>query len=237
MKIRISPDADALSQHVADGIAAAITRSVSARGRCSVALSGGSTPRPIYRLLAANYGESVPWDRVDVFWGDERFVPAGDPRSNFGAARADLLRHVPIPSRSIHPIPTEFPTAQDAAEAYERTIRSYFEDRLPAFDLMLLGLGEDGHTASLFPHSPALLEQDRAAVATENPADGSRRITLTLAVLTRSHHTFLVVSGSNKAQALARALVPETRIDDCPAAALQHARGDVICWVDRAAMP
>jgi len=188
-------------------------------------------------MLAADRRGSVPWDRVDVFWGDERFVPAGDARSNFGAARADLLMHVPIPAGNVYPVRTELATAGEAADAYDKTLRSYFGDGQPRLDLTLLGIGEDGHTASLFPHSPALREQDRIAVATLLPADGSSRITLTLPVLTGSHSIFVVVSGSSKAQALARALAPGTRIDDCPAAALRHAEGDVTCWVDRAAMP
>ena len=237
MKLDISADADTLSRRVAAAVATTITNAVSARGRCSLALSGGSTPRPIHRLLSSDYRTSVPWDHVDVFWGDERFVPAGDPISNFGAAQADLLKHVPIPAGNVYPVRTELKTAREAADAYEQTLLSYFANKQPQFDLTLLGLGEDGHTASLFPHSPALKEQKRAVVATELPADGSGRITLTLPVLTASRCIFAVVSGSNKAEALARALAPETSIDECPASALRHAEGDVIWWIDRAAMP
>ena len=235
--VRVSADALTLSRDVASAVARTITRVVLAREHCSLVLSGGSTPRPMHRLLASTYGSAVPWSNVDVFWGDERFVPAMDPRSNFGTAQTDLLDEVPVLEERVHPIHTHLGSPQESAEAYGQVVRTFFQDRPQRFDLVLLGVGEDGHTASLFPHSPALHQVNRAAVATESPGDGLGRITLTLPVLTAAHLIFVVVSGSNKAEALTRALAPGTSIDDCPAAALRHAKGSVIWWVDRAAMP
>jgi 6-phosphogluconolactonase len=232
----VSPDAAALSRDVAAAVASTITKTVYARGRCSLVLSGGSTPRPIYHLLSSEFRASVPCSNVEIFWGDERFVPPLDPRSNYGAA-LNFVDAVAIPEENIHPIRTNMPTASEAAAAYEATLRSYSHGDPTHFDLLLLGIGVDGHTASLFPHSPALNEKIRTVVSTVSPADSTDRITLTLPVLLASRVIFVVASGADKAPALRRALARDTPIADCPAAALRLAEGSVVWWVDRAAMP
>jgi 6-phosphogluconolactonase len=233
--VRVSADAHALSRDVAAAIAHAIERAVAERGRCAVALSGGETPRPIYRVLAQDYRAAIPWRAVQVFWSDERFVPPVDPRSNYRTATEDLLEVVPIPADNVHPVRTDLATAADAARAYEATVADILGTR-PRLDLLLLGLGDDGHTASLFPHSPALKEQDRTVVASRSPA-GENRVTLTLPVITRARLVYVVAGGSRKADPLRRALAPDTSVNDCPAAGLRHAEGEVSWWVDRAAMP
>ncbi len=205
------------------------------QGRCAVALSGGSSPRALYEELAAKHRTSIPWDAVHVFWGDERFVPASHPDSNYGMAKAALLAHVPCPAANIQRIPTDSGTPEQAALRYAETLRTYFGDGVPSFDLLLLGIGADGHTASLFPHSPGLEVTDRAVISTTHPETPSARVTLTLPVLLAARTTFIVATGASKAPAIALALAPGTKIADCPAAALRQGEGSISWWLDRAA--
>jgi 6-phosphogluconolactonase len=233
--LRVLADADALAHAVAAAVASVITRAIERRGRCALALSGGATPRGVYRVLSAEFRSVIAWPKLDVFWGDERFVPATSPESNYGMARAELLDRVPLPAANVHPIPTHLPAPEAAADAYAQTLRAYFGAGLPRFDLMLLGIGEDCHTASLFPHSPALSESDRVVVATPAPDGTGWRVSLTTAVLTAAETAFVLATGAKKAPAIRRALAPGTDIADCPAAALRHRTGTTIWWIDRAA--
>jgi 6-phosphogluconolactonase len=233
-RIRVFADETALSRAVAAAMKDVVTDAVARRGRCAIALSGGSTPRALYRELAANHSSTIRWGHVHVFWGDERFVPADDQQSNYGMAKAALLDHVPCPAANVHAIPTDLETPEAAADAYASTLRAYFGDGMPCFDLLLLGIGTDGHTASLFPHSTALAFDDRPVAATEAPDNGGARITLTLPVLLAAHTTFVLATGANKAPAIARALAPDTNITDCPAAALRHSTGTLTWWLDTA---
>lgn len=216
---------------VADAAQAVIERS----GRCSLLLSGGGTPRGTYELLAARHRARMDWTHIHVFWGDERFVPHGDPRSNYRMAREALLDHVPCPPANVHPIPTALPSADAAARRYEDTLRAHFPEDRPAFDVALLGLGDDGHTASIFPGSPALEEADRWVVGVATTAEPSLRVTLTMPALTAAAHLFVLVSGARKASALRHALDPASDPMRYPAAALQSAAGRVVWWADRAA--
>ena len=231
-RIRVFADETALSRAVAAALKDVVTDAVARRGRSAIALAGGSTPRPLYRELAAHHRSTIPWAHVDVFWGDERFVPAADPQNNYRMAKAELLDHVPCPAANVRAIPTDLETPEAAADAYTSTLREYFGgDGLPRFDLLLLGIGTDGHVASLFPHSDALAINGRPVAATVAP-DGGARITLTLPVLLGAHTTFVLATGAGKASAIARALAPETPIADCPAAALRHSGGEVEWWID-----
>ena len=225
---------DSVARAVAAAMQDVVADVMARRGRCAIALSGGSTPRALYRELAANHRSTIRWDHVDVFWSDERFVPAADPQSNYGMAKAALLDHVPCPAANVHAIPTDLDTPEAAADAYGSILRAYFGDGMPRFDLLLLGIGADGHTASLFPHSPALEINDAPVAATRAPDNGGARITLTLPVLLAAHTTFVLATGANKAPAIARALAPETPIADCPAAALRQSAGTVTWWLDTA---
>ena len=170
-----------------------------------------------------------------VFWGDERYVSPDDPDSNYRMARETLLDHVPCPAANVHPMPTHFPSPADAARDYERTLRNYFGNDSSHFDLILLGLGEEGHTASLFPGSPALEEQTRWVVAVKAPAAPPLRLTLTLPALTRAANIYVLVTGSTKARALHDVLTGVPEPDTHPAAGVRFTEGRVIWWVDREA--
>jgi 6-phosphogluconolactonase len=233
--VRICADVNELSLRAAEALVARVNDAVRATGRCSVALSGGSTPRTLYRLLASQFREQIPWRQVHVFWGDERYVPPDDPRSNYRMAKEAVLDHVPCPVENIHPMPTYFPTPDLAARECERTLKSYFAEETPRFDLVLLGLGEDGHTASLFPGSPALAERRRWVVDVQTQADPPLRLTLTFPVLTRAATTYFLVAGSSKKQALHHILAGNADPNVYPAAGVRLEHGRLIWWVDRAA--
>jgi len=205
-------------------------------GRCSLVLSGGNTPRTLYGLLASEFRDQIPWADVHVFWGDERYVSPDDPDSNYRMAKETLLDHVPCPPGNIHPMPTHFRSADAAARDYEKTLRSCFGGEWPHFDLSLLGLGEEGHTASLFPGSPALGELTRWVVAVETVADPPLRLTLTLPALTRAANIYVLVAGSNKASALHHVLSGVPDPNAYPAAGVRTTEATLIWWVDREAM-
>jgi 6-phosphogluconolactonase len=209
----------------------------SSRGRFAICLSGGSTPRRLYQLLAdAPYREAMPWDRVHWFWGDERFVPWDHPDSNYRMAREAMLGHVPAPLQNIHAIATTGDPAE-AARAYERVLKSYYgaetlDPARPLFDVELLGLGPDGHTASLFPGTDVLEERQRW-VAEVVGAKPEARITLTYPPLESSRHTSFLVAGEDKREALARVLAGDLEL---PAARLRPF-GELVWYVDARARP
>ena len=206
MQIDVSADAEGFAQRVADWI---LGLALEATGDFGVVLAGGETPRPVYeRLVSSAYRTRFPWARAHWFWSDERFVPHDDARSNFRMAWDAMLSHAPVPSENIHPVRTENITPEEAASAYERELRSFygadaFDPRRPLFAITLLGLGEDGHLASLFPGHAVLNERRRWAApvigATPEP-----RITLTYPTLESSRHTAFLVAGAGKAAILRR---------------------------------
>lgn len=202
-------------------------------GRFSVALAGGRTPQPLHALLAdprEPYRDALPWALTHVFFGDERSVPPDDPASNYGAARDALLSRVPLPPGNVHRIRGE-DDAGAAARAYEEELRRVLG---PAarLDLVLLGLGADGHTASLFPGSPALEERTRLVAAPFVPSLGARRITLTLPALSAAARVVFLVSGAEKADALRRVLAGAAEL---PAARVRPREGAALFLADRAA--
>lgn len=231
--LRVFPDVNELSLRAADAAVKMIDDAVHENGQCSVVLSGGSTPRTLYGLLASRFRERIPWAHVHVFWGDERYVPAGDAHSNFRMAKEALLDHVPCPAANIHPMPIHPSGPEAAARDYEATLRSYFAGQPPVFDLLLLGLGPEGHTASLFPGSPALEETTRWVLAVTAPADPPVRLTLTFPVLNRAANVYFLVTGSNKARALHHVLTGTADPHRFPAAGVRLASGTLIWWVDR----
>jgi 6-phosphogluconolactonase len=234
--LRVAANLHELSVMAAAAMTEVIAAAINETGKCSLALSGGHTPREVYRLLGSRFRDQIAWDRVQLFWGDERYVPAHDPESNYRMARETLLDHVPCPESNIHPMPTQLPSPEAAAQDYERTLRNYFGADGPRFDLTLLGLGSDGHTASLFAGSPALKERERWVMSVRAETTPVSRLTLTLAALTQSADIFVLVSGANKAAALKTALSPTADADACPAAGLRLSRGEVIWWADRDAV-
>jgi 6-phosphogluconolactonase len=207
-RIDISADAAALAARVALWIADLACHS---RGRFSVCLSGGSTPRALYRLLAAEpLRDVMPWARIHWFWGDDRFVPWDDPNSNFGMARDAMLAHVPVPPENVHGIKYEGSMA-DAAHAYEMTLKSWYgadtlDPSRPLFDVVLLGMGPDGHTASLFPGKPALDMFDRWAVEVPEPGltPFVPRVTLTYPALASAGSAAFVAAGADKTAMMRR---------------------------------
>jgi 6-phosphogluconolactonase len=231
-EVRVARDLETLSLRAAEAVAEAIRAAVDARGRCSLALSGGGTPRRMHRLLATRFRERIPWADVHVFWTDERYVPPGDERSNQRMARETLLDHVPVPAAQLHPMPTHFADPDDAARDHEATLAAHFGGAAPSLDVVVLGLGADGHTASLFPGSPAMEERERTVLAVTGPADPPTRLTLTLPVLTRSACSHFLVAGAEKAPEVERVLGGSADPAVYPAAAVQRAPGTVVWWVD-----
>lgn len=231
--VRVFANVGELYLQAAAAVARTIEDAVRAAGRCSIALSGGSTPVPLYTLLATRFRDLVPWARLHVFWADERYVPPGDPRSNQGMARSMLLDRVACPAANIHPMPTLGPDPDRAARDYETVLDDYFGHHRVRFDLALLGLGSDGHTASLFPGSPALDERARLVLAVTAPAEPSVRLTLTPLAFAGSEATFFLVTGSAKARALDAVLTESADPALLPAAAVRAAAAAVVWWVDR----
>jgi 6-phosphogluconolactonase len=233
--VRVFADLRELSLRAAEAAVSTLNDAVRSAGRCSLVLSGGNTPRTFYRLLASEFRDQIPWRYIHVFWGDERYVSPHDPDSNYRLARETLLDHVPCPAANIHPMPTQFPSPEDAAGDYERTLRNYFGTDWPHFDLLLLGIGKEGHTASLFPGSSALKERTRVVAAVETPADPPLRLTLTLPALTRATNIYVLVEGSNKASALQHVLTGVPDANTYPAAGIRLTEGTLIWWIDREA--
>jgi 6-phosphogluconolactonase len=245
VEIQTFADAASLARAAADQWVELAEASIAGHGQFSVALSGGSTPRALYSLLAAEeFAARVDWSRLHVFWGDERCVPPDHSESNYGMARQALLDHVPIPFSNIHRIPCEQEPRQ-AAAAYEQTLRDWFsggpagrrmgEGGLPRFDLVLLGMGEDGHTASLFPGAAALGERTRWVVAYQVITLGAWRVTLTPVVINSAANVTFLVSGANKAEKLRQVLTGLYRPDELPAQVVRPTRGRLVWLVDAAA--
>jgi 6-phosphogluconolactonase len=227
-----------LFQAAAEEVLRAAADAIAQRGRFAIALSGGSTPKNLYTLIAANASASLPWDRMFFFWGDERHVPPDDPDSNYRMAKETLLSKIPIPPANIFPILAENPDASAAAAAYEQTLRKFFvlaPGEFPRFDLILLGLGPDGHTASLFPETAALQEKSRLVVANWVEKLKTSRITFTLPVLNAARCIAFLVSGTDKAEVLHEVLEGNSSGEKYPSKLVQPSDGQVIWFVDRAA--
>jgi 6-phosphogluconolactonase len=231
-KLVVFPDAEALARSAAVWLK---ERLAPLQGRIAIALSGGSTPRRLFQLMGGDFKDDFPWSRMHFFWGDERFVARDDPESNFRMAYEALLSKVAVPPGNVHPVPTEGIELDDATRAYERELQNFYgapalDPNKFLFDVQFLGLGEDGHTASLIPGEPVLNERKRwvAAVAHGRP---ETRITLTYPPIESSRHIAFLVSGSAKRDILQRV---RTQSADVPAARL-HPLGDLTFLADRAA--
>lgn len=229
VQILVLENLGALVQTAAERFIAASIEAISAHDRFDVALSGGSTPQGLYALLATEaYAARIDWSRVHLFWGDERCVPPTDPRSNYRMARETLIDRVPLPAYNVHRIRGEDEPAA-AAAAYERELRQELETRA-GFDLVLLGMGEDGHTASLFPVRKAVRERERWSMA-EHVAELSEwRVTCTPVLLNASAAVLFLVSGGDKAATLRRVLEGPYQPDALPAQVLASHEGSV-CWL------
>ena len=219
---------------IAAGQFAALARKLAAEGKAvNVALSGGSTPRRLFQVLAADpFAELVPWKSVHFFWGDERNVPPGDRDSNYSMAQDLLLSRVSVPKANIHRIPTGNGTAIEAADLYERTLREKLPvaHGVPRFDYILLGLGTNGHTASLFPHRPTVHEQHRFVVADHIEEVSGWRVTLTAQVLNNASQTTFLVTGEEKASVVQQ-VIEGTRDQDSLPAQIIAPKNGVLSWI------
>jgi 6-phosphogluconolactonase len=236
MKLRTFGSPDELFQAAAGEFATRAVQAVQDRGRFCVALSGGSTPKGLFTLLASGAFPSIPWDKTFLFWGDERHVPPGDPDSNFRMTSEALLSKISIPDQNIFRIKAEEQDAEKAAVDYEQTLRSFFNlkpGEFPRFDLTLNGVGTEGHTASLFPDSPALKESTRLVVAQWVEKFNMYRITLTLPVFNHAACVLFLAAGKNKALVL-KEVVEDPR-SGLPAQRIHPTNGELLWFVDQAA--
>ena len=234
-ELRVFSDAEALARETAHWLCA---KARAATGRFAICCSGGSTPKRLYELLGQrDIAAQFPWERAHWFWGDERFVPHGHRDSNYGMTRRALLAHVPAPPKNVHAVPTEGLTPEQSASSYEQTLRDYYggatlDPTRPLFDVMLLGIGDDGHTASLFPGQPTLDETQRWVAAVIG-VKAEARITLTFPALNSAQAAVFLVIGDRKRDVVRRArsagrVLPAARVKPI---------GTLYWFVDRAASP
>ncbi len=239
-EVKILNNPEEVAREAAEQFAGLAQNALRKKGCFTVALSGGSTPKTFYALLAEESGfrEKIPWEKIHFFWSDERHVPPDHPDSNFLMARATLLSKVPVPLRNVHRIPSEKPDAMRAADDYEKTLRAFFdakEGEIPTLDLVLLGLGTDGHTASLFPGSPGLAERKSLIMANWVPKFNSYRITMTFPIINQAAFILVLVTGEDKAEILRAVLEGAPSEPGYPAQRVHPANGKCLWIVDRAA--
>jgi 6-phosphogluconolactonase len=239
-QVRVYANAVSVTAPLARHIAGAARKAVRTRGIFSIVLSGGQTPQPLYQLMAQSYRENLPWPTTEVFFADERCVPPDDPRSNYGMVRDTLLSHVPIARRHIHRLPGEVRPPSLAAARYSRVVGPLPVPAGPAqarFDLVLLGIGPDGHTASLFPGAPALRERQRTVVAVPRAGQPPYvpRLTLTLSALCSAREVCFLVAGEEKAAAVAAVFRAPGEGDPQFPASLVRAAGTTLWYLDLAA--
>lgn len=237
--IRILTTPQELFAAAAEEIAHLVNDAVTARGKFTIALSGGSTPKNLYTLLATNARAALPWDRMFFFWGDERHVGPTDPDSNYRMVQEAMLAKVPVPAENVFRVPAENPDAPAAASEYEATLRKFFQlgpNEIPRFDLILLGMGPDGHTASLFPGTPALEEKSRLFVSNWVEKLKTYRLTLTLPVLNAARTVAFLISGTDKAAVLKTVLEdPAAPPEQYPSKLIRPNDGELIWFLDRGA--
>jgi len=237
MELRIFKDKETLSRAAAGLFVEVARQAIESRGRFLVALSGGGTPSGLYRLLAsASFRDQIAWDKTFVFWGDERCVPPDDEGSNYRQAEDVLLRHVPIPDKNILRIKGEF-APNLASDAYAQILKEFAHPNLdwPRFDLVLLGMGDDGHTASLFPGSPVETSSPTLAVTADYQDRPANRVTLTPLVINSARNVLFLVSGESKALTLSVVLSDTSNQKLYPAQRIHPTDGELIWFVDESA--
>jgi 6-phosphogluconolactonase len=236
-QVRVYVDAETLAKAAA-GMFAEVALHAQDGRPVFVALSGGSTPRRMGELLASPlYRDSLPWGDLEIFWGDERWVPEESDESNFGTARRTFLDHVSVEPSRIHPFPTNLDDPMVAAERYAAELRAVFGETgdVPRFDLILLGMGDDGHTASLFPGTEVIHERERLVVAHYVPKLHAVRLTLTPPVINNAKQVTFLVSGTGKAATLAKVLEGPINVDELPSQVVRPTDGELSWLVDEAA--
>lgn len=237
-EIQVAADSEALSQAAAAEFVQRANKAIQTRGLFTVALAGGSTPKHLYTLLATEpWRKQVPWNQVHFFWGDDRFVSPDHPDSNYRMVRERLLDQVPIPPQNVHRIKKRGPFINVTADEYEQELREFFqlsENQLPRFDLVLLGMGPDGHTASLFPGNSAVHEQTHLVAAPWVRQQYTYRVTLTPPVLNNAVCVIFLVSGSEKAETLQTVMEGDYQPDHFPAQIIRPIQGTLLWIVDQA---
>jgi len=237
--VRIVADPEELAREGAGIFIARVQEALREKETCTVVLSGGATPRGLYSLLAGDesFRARVPWGKVDFFWGDERQVPPDNGESNFRLANEMLLSKVPVPADHVHRMRGEEPEARNAAGDYEEILRSFFRSKpgeIPGLDFVLLGMGADGHTASLFPRTEALRERNRLVAANWVPGLNAYRLTMTLPLLNNASYILFLVTGEEKAETL-RKVLEEKPNEALPAGLVRPSKGKCLWLVDRSA--
>ena len=235
-KIRIFKDEENLSRAAADLFTEQASRSILERDRFPVALNGGNTPMRLFQLLGTDYRDRVDWGKVHIFWGDERCIPPDDAGSSYGQARDALLSRVPIPASSVHRVRGELGPAE-AANEYSLVLKSFASPLLdwPRFDLVYLGMGEDGHTASLFPGSPVDVQEPVIPVTAHYQDRPANRVTLTPTVFNSARMVVFMVTGEKKAITLSKVLSERYNPDQYPAQRINPTDGELIWLIDEEA--
>ena len=232
-EIRIFKSIDELSRHAAELFVEQADKAISEHGRFLVARNGGSTPTRMFELLATDFREKVDWSKTHIFWGDERIVPTDSPENSYAQARDLFLRHVSIPESNVHRVKTELDPAESAND-YLRTLKQFAEPQLEQihFDLVYLGMGEDGHTASLFPGSPVEESEDVIPVTAEYQGRPAQRVTLTPLVINNARLVVFMATGEKKAITLAEVLSGRFNPEHYPAQRIEPKNGRTIWLVD-----
>ena len=234
-KVIVSKDIGELSHGAADKLVEISKESIAANGRFTVALSGGSTPKALFRLLSSDaYKNEVDWSNILFFFGDERNVPPDDEESNFRMANENLFSPLGISDEKIFRWKTELEDLPAAADDYEAKLRSTFDTKMPIFDLIFLGMGPDGHTASLFPHTKALDETGRLTVANTVPQMNTTRLTLTYPVINAARNVAFLVAGADKAEVLAKVIEGNEDFHELPSCGIDPKTGTLFWFVDSA---
>lgn len=237
MNIAIYPDIDVISQQAAQYVVRIATESIATHGRFTIALSGGTTPRKLYGLLGTEpYLSQIDWILVHIFWSDERCVPPDNEESNYHLAHEVLLSKIPIPAPQVHRMPAEMSNRNTASQEYADEMRRVFgTNDIPNFDLIQLGMGPEGHTASLFPHQASLHEQQRLVMPVSVPKPPPDRLTFTPPLLNAARNVLFLLTGSDKADALHAVLENPYNPDEYPAQIVRPSDGEVTWMVDTAA--
>ena len=237
MQITIYPDTQTLSHEAAQFIVRLARESIAARGRFTIALSGGSTPKVLYGLLGSEpYRSQIDWSSVEIFWSDERCVPPDSEDSNYHLAEQVLLSKVPLSPHQVHRMPADQPDRDAASQAYTLEMQHTFgTNSIPNFDLLQLGMGPEGHTASLFPHQESLHEQQRLVMPVTVPKPPPPRLTFTPPLLNAARYVLFLVTGADKADAVQAVLEGEYHPDEYPTQIVRPTNGEVIWMLDSAA--
>ncbi len=230
--ITVWKDAEVLSFAAAHFFVTECNRCIAKKGKFTVALSGGNTPKRLYQLLATPaFSTNIPWDKVFLFWSDERFVANTDADSNYKMVKENLLDHISIPEENIFPVPVDG-TAKKSAKAYEETIKNFFNEKRAVFDFLLLGIGEDGHTASLFPDTDILKEKKRLVREVWVEAKQTFRISFTLPLINKSAQIIFLVAGKEKASVVAEIINHKKINPALPAQLVKPVKGNILWMVD-----